>query len=246
MSNNQKVAFITGAARRIGAEIARILHEAGWNILLHYHCSEKEAYKLSQELNLKRLDSVYLIKADLSEIKKFKEIMENAIQKWGRLDALINNAAQFYKTPLGSIDEKAWNTLLDINLKGPFFLSQAAEPFLRMSYGTIVNIADFHGKTPLKNYSVYSISKAGLIMLTKSLAKEWAPIIRVNAVAPSGGILWPQEENSLTEKEKQKIIEKTALKREGSADFIAHAVLFFLQNANYITGQVLSVDGGRI
>lgn len=246
MSNNRKVVLITGAARRIGAEIARILHHAGWNVLLHYNNSEKAAQALCEELNNQYADSARIIKADLSQINAINQMLENAMQEWDRLDCLINNAAQFYKTHVGEVTETSWNKLLDTNLKAPYFLSQAAQPYLKKTQGCIVNIADIHAEKPLRDYSVYCISKAGLIMLTKTLAKEFAPDIRVNAISPAGGAIWPEGENSFTEAEKIKIIAKTALKRVGSPRFIAQAVLYFIQHADFVTGQVLSVDGGRL
>ncbi len=240
----QKVAFITGSARRIGAEIARMLHAAGMNIVLHYHNSKVEAEQLCAELNTVRINSATLIQGDLSLIAKIPNLVNEAEKAWGRLDVLVNNASQFYKTHLGNIEEKAWDDLLTSNVKAPFFLSQSAAPHLKKHQGCIVNITDIHGERPVREYPVYCISKAALIMQTKALAKEMGPDIRVNAVSP-GAVAWPEGENSLSNDLKQKIIERIALHRHGEPSDIAKAVLYFVRDGDYVTGQVLSVDGGR-
>jgi pteridine reductase len=244
MQNNQKTAFITGAARRIGAAIARILHENGMNVVLHYNQSRTEAEALCAALNKQREHSAITLQGNLTAIKNLPHLVEKAAQTWGRLDALVNNASVFYKTPLGQVTEESWDDLITSNLKAPLFLSQAAAPYLAKNEGSIVNITDIHGEHPMREYSAYCISKAGLIMLTKTLAKELGPQIRVNAVSP-GAIVWPEEGNALTDDIKNLIIERTALKREGSVDEIAKAVLFFVRDAGYVTGQILGVDGGR-
>jgi len=246
MSNHQKVALITGAARRIGAEIARILHEAGYNVLVHYRHSKKEAEALCERLNAMRPFSAKAMQFDLLDIQNLPNLVKDSFQVWGRIDVLVNNAARFYKTSLGQINEMEWQDLMTSNLAAPLFLSQAASPYLRQSQGVIINITDIHGQDALREYSVYSASKAGLIMLTKTLAKELAPAIRVNAVSPAGGVLWPENENILSHSDKEKIIQKTALKRAGSPKDIAHAVLFLVQDASYMTGQIVRVDGGRV
>jgi len=240
-----KVALVTGAARRIGAEIARTLHHAGMNIVLHYHASEEEAVTLCQQLNRKRDHSSIAVRADLQESGSEKALVQQAVEPWKRLDVLVNNASRFYRTAIGKVTEYAWNDLINSNLRAPFFLAQTAAPFLAATQGCIVNITDIHAEHPLRDYSVYCISKSGLLMMTKSLAKELGPLVRVNAVAP-GAILWPEGENILSEMEKQKIIEQTALQRPGGPQHIAKAVLFFVRDAEYITGQVLNVDGGRM
>ena len=236
-----KVALITGAAHRIGAVTARQLHAEGMNILLHYRNSRKAAEALQSELNALRADSVHLIQADLHETNKLPALVDHAIQIWGQLDVLINNASSFYATPVGAVTETQWEDLIGSNLKAPFFLSQAAAPYLQQQHGCIVNIVDIHAERPLKKFPVYSMAKAGLVMLTKSLACELGPEVRVNAVAP-GAILWPE---NLGESEKEKIISRTFLKRQGAPEDIAGAILYLIRDAGYMSGQVLTVDGGR-
>ena len=240
-----KVALITGAARRIGATIARYLHAQGMNVIIHYYQSELAAKRLQEDLNAIRSDSATILKADLNQIKALPALIGAAHNIWQRLDVLINNASRFYPTPVGSVTELQWDDLFASNLKAPFFLAQAAAPYLRQQQGCIINIADIHGERPLESYPVYSCAKAGLIMLTKALAKELGPDIRVNAVAP-GAILWPEHENELVDTKKNQILKKTALKRQGDAEDIAKAVWFFIENAGYVTGQVMAVDGGRM
>lgn len=247
MQKNQlqgKVALITGGARRIGAEIATTLHAEGMNVVLHYNISKEEALQLADKLNLVRPDSAIAVKADLLDMENGKLLVKEAGKKWQRLDVLVNNASRFYKTLMGDVTDYAWEDLMTSNLKAPFFLSQAAAPLLKQNKGVIINITDIHAERPLRDYSVYCISKSGLLMLTKALAKELGPDIRVNAVAP-GAILWPEGENTLSDREKQKIIDQTALDRAGGAADIAKAVLFFVRDADYVTGQILDVDGGR-
>ena len=245
-TSTRPVALITGAAKRIGATIARHLHQHECNIALHYRHSMQEAQQLADELNNQRPHSVITVYADLSDLQQLKTLIQQTIQSWGRLDALINNASSFFPTPLATATEAEWSDLINSNLKGPFFLTQAAAPYLKKTKGCVINITDTHGQKPLKNYSIYCIAKAGLIMLTRSLAKELGPEVRVNGVSP-GPILWPtQKENLSTEAQKQQIIEQTVLKRQGTPLDIAKAVRFLLQDANYVTGQILAVDGGRL
>lgn len=239
-----KVALITGAARRIGAEIARILHQSGINIVLHFHTSGEEAKTLCSEFNALRAHSAIALAADLFNLSEMNELVHKAAKVWGRLDILVNNASRFNKTHIGSVTEDTWDDLLNSNLKAPFFMSQAAAPHLKKNQGCIVNITDIHGETPMRDYAVYCISKAGLIMQTKALAKELSPEIRVNAVSP-GAIAWPEGENKLTNELKQKIIQRTALGRHGSPSDIAKAVLYLVRDADYVTGQIIEVDGGR-
>lgn len=239
---DKRVVFITGGAKRLGAQIVRKLHANGMNIILHFRNSTKEAQQLKQELTSKRQDSISLIQGDLLNTLELDKLVSKAAKIWGRLDVLINNASTFYPTPVGKVSLDDWDNLLGVNLKAPLFLSQAASSYLQKTQGTIINIADIHGERPLKEHTVYSIAKAGLIMLTKSLARELGPDIRVNAIAP-GAILWP--EHALTENKKQHIILDTALKRAGQPEDIANAVWYLMQNAAYTTGQVLVVDGGR-
>lgn len=240
-----KVALITGAARRIGAEISHTLHEAGMNIVLHYNASEEEAILLCEKLNQKRKKSAVAIRADLQEAESEKVLIENAASLWGRLDVLVNNASRFYRTTFGKVTEYAWEDLINSNVKAPFFMAQAAASFLAATKGVIINITDIHAERPLREYSVYCISKSALWMATKVLAKELGPDVRVNAVAP-GPILWPEGENSLLEAEKKRIIEQTILQRSGSPMDVAKAVLYFVRDAEYVTGQVIMVDGGRM
>jgi pteridine reductase len=237
-----KTALVTGGARRIGAAIVRGLHTAGANIMLHYRSSADDAVALQTELNGVRASSVAVAEADLLETAQLPVLVKAAADAFGGLDLLINNASSFYPTPVGDITGIDWDDLVGTNLKAPLFLSQAAAPLLKEASGLIVNLADIHGMKPLRRYPVYSIAKAGLIMLTRSLARELGPHVRVNAIAP-GPVLWP--EDGLDSTLQQKIIERTALKRLGSPEDVARACLFFATEAPYVTGQILAVDGGR-
>ena len=238
-----KTVLITGGAKRVGAAICRRLHGAGANLMLHYRASAGEARLLQAELNHTRPNSVSLIQADLLDLNKLPSVVEQTLQAFGRLDALVNNASTFFPTTVGEITEASWTDLIGTNLQVPLFLAQAAAPALRKAQGAIVNLSDIHAERPLKNYVVYSIAKSGLAGLTRSLARELAPDVRVNAVAP-GPILWPDDE-SFDELSRQRIISHTPLKREGTPDDIARAVHFLLADANYITGETINVDGGR-
>lgn len=237
-----KVALITGGARRVGAVACRRLHAEGMRIVLHYRSSEGEASDLRAELERVRANSIVLVQGDLLHAASLARIVGEAADAFGGLDVLVNNASSFYPTPIGTATEQHWDDLIGTNLKAPFFLAQAAAAHLRKSQGCIVNIVDIHGQRPLKNYPIYSAAKAGLIMLTKSLARELAPEVRVNAIAP-GTIIWP--ERGLDEAVKQQILERTPLKRSGDPDDIARTMLFLIRDAGYITGQVIAVDGGR-
>ncbi len=236
-----KVVLITGAARRVGAALAEFLHGHGMNIALHYRHSKREAEALAAKLNGARARSVILLQADLLYSAGLARLVREALGGWGRLDALINNASSFYPTPFGAVTGAQWDDLLGSNLKAPFFLSQAASGALAAQRGCIINIADIHGARPLKNYPVYSTAQAGLIMLTQALARELAPAVRVNAIAP-GPILWPEE---MDEEARQKIISRTLLQRAGDPLDVARAALFLIRDADYITGQTITVDGGR-
>lgn len=238
----EKVALITGGAHRIGATTARTLHAAGANIVLHYRNSAAGAEALQAELHASRADSVALVQGDLHNSAALPKLVEQAHAAWGRLDLLVNNASTFYPTPVGTVGEAEWDDLIGTNLKAPFFLAQAATPHLRMERGSIVNIVDIHAERPLKEHPVYSMAKAGLVMMTKSLACELGPEVRVNGVAP-GAILWP--ENEMDDSTKQKILERTFLKRQGNPQDIANAVLFLARDAHYTSGHILTVDGGR-
>lgn len=235
-----KTVFITGAARRVGAVIARTLHAAGANLVIHHRDSVREAAALATQLRTQRADSVALLRADLLDVQGLPGLVEQAAAAFGGLDVLINNASSFYATPLGTITPQQWTDLMGTNLMAPLFLSQAAAPHLRARRGLILNIADIHGIKPLRRFPVYSAAKAGLIMLTRSLARELGPEIRVNAIAP-GPVMWPED---LGDEAQQKIIERTILKRPGSPQDIARTALFFAAHAPYVTGQVLAVDGG--
>jgi pteridine reductase len=237
-----KTVLITGAARRVGAAISRTLHAAGANVALHYRRSVVEATALANALNDARPDSATLVQADLLDVTELHPLVESAVGSFGQLDVLVNNASSFYPTAIGEITEGDWDDLVGTNLKAPLFLSQAAAPALRLTHGLILNLADIHGLRPLRRYTTYCVAKAGLIMLTKSLARELGPYVRVNAIAP-GPVMWPEDG---TDKALQKkIIDRTLLKRSGSPEDVARAALFFCAEAPFITGQVLAVDGGR-
>lgn len=239
-----KVALVTGGARRIGAAIVRELHQQNYHVVIHYRNSEAEAYALSEMLNQQRPHSTFCIQADLCHIKNFPLMMDHIERQFSRLDVLINNASDFFPTEVGSTTEAEWNQLLDSNLKAPFFLAQAAKSLLRASQGHIINLADIHGQCPLRHYPVYSISKAGLLMLTQALAKELGPEIRVNAIAP-GLMLWPEHENELDAAARADILSRISLKCAGEPQDIAQAVTFLL-SSRYVTGHTLAVDGGRL
>lgn len=242
-----KVALVTGAARRIGAVTLRALHQAGATVIIHYRHSAGEAETLANELNALRKDSCFLQQADLLDISGFPKMIESILQKTARLDILVNNASSFYATPLGEINEEDWQNLVGSNLKAPLFLSQAASSELIKNQGCIVNMIDIYGIRPLPKHTVYSSAKAGLLMLTRSLAAELGPQVRVNGVAP-GAILWPEQADSSEEQKKAQkaLLEKTCLKRQGKPEDIAKAILFLVCDADYISGHVIPVDGGRL
>jgi pteridine reductase len=240
-----KVALITGGAKRIGAYMARFLHAKGMNVVIHYRHSSQEAHALCDELNAIRANSALALQVvNLNSHPEVLTLVNKAHAMWHRLDVLINNASSFYPTPIGQVEEDQWNDLFCSNLKAPFFISQAATLPLKQTKGCIINITDIHADRPLRNYSVYCMAKAGLVMMTKSLAKELAPDIRVNAIAP-GNILWPLNAE-LPEDLKQELTERVALKRKGEPEDIAKAAWFLIEDAGYITGQVIAVDGGRL
>jgi len=237
-----QVVLITGGARRIGAEIARTLHAAGANVFIHYRSSAAAAIALADELNKARARSAAIHAAHLLNAEAPDKLVAAALLEFGRLDILINNASSFYPTPVGTISAPQWDDLMGSNLKAPLFLSQAATPSLRAKNGLIINMVDIHALRPLKAHPVYCAAKAGLAMLTRSLARELGPEIRVNGIAP-GPVLWP--EGQMDEALKREIIDKTALKRPGAARDIARTALFLAKDAPYITGQIIAVDGGR-
>jgi len=241
-SMHGKVALVTGAARRIGAAIARRLHGAGASVLLHYRGAEQDAAALEAELNAIRPASALKVKADLLAPIAPQALLGAALERWQRLDLLVNNASAFYATPVGRIEAVHWEELIGSNLRAPLFLAQAAAPYLATAAGSIVNIADIHAERPLKGYLVYSVAKAGLAALTRSLALELAPAVRVNAVAP-GAIAWP-EDGQFEDGERRRVVATTPLGRMGSGEDIAQAVEF-LACAPFVTGHVLAVDGGR-
>ncbi len=237
-----KTVLITGAARRVGAAIARMLHGAGANLVIHYRRSGADADALAASLNAARPGSATTIQADLLDLPKLPSLVECATRTYGGLDVLVNNASTFYATKLGEITPQSWDDLVGSNLKVPTFLSQAAAPALRQSKGLILNLVDIHALRPLRNYTVYCTAKAGLHMLTRSLAKELGPEVRVNGISP-GPVLWPEKGGD--EKMRDRIIQRTILQRMGTPEDIARTALFFAASAPFITGQVLAVDGGR-
>jgi len=237
-----QVVLITGGARRVGAEVARALHAAGANIFIHYRSSAAAAIALADSLNQLRPHSAALHAAQLTAPEAPEKLVAAALLEFGRLDVLINNASSFYPTPVGKITSAQWDDLVGSNMKAPLFISQAAAPSLKAQRGLIINMVDIHAMRPLKTHPVYSAAKAGLLMLTKSLARELGPEIRVNGIAP-GPVLWP--EGDMDQAVKQEIVGKTALKRIGSPQDIARTALFLAADAPYITGQIIAVDGGR-
>jgi pteridine reductase len=239
-----KVILVTGGARRVGAATCRRLHAQGASLVVHYRSSIEEARELQAELDQIRPGSVALVQADLLDISRLPHLIDETLQRFGKLDALVNNASSFFPTPLGQVTEKMWDDLMGSNLKAPLFLSQAAALPLRKQHGCIVNIVDIHAEWPLKKYVIYNSAKGGLAALTRSLALELAPEIRVNGVSP-GPILWPEEREWADEASRQHIIDRTLLKRTGEPDDIARTVAFLISDAPYITGQIIAVDGGR-
>lgn len=237
-----RAVLVTGAARRLGAAIARGFHAAGANVAVHFHRSADDAKRLLDEFDAARPGSAVIIQGDLLDAERLPGVVADAFTAFGRLDVLVNNASTFYATPLGQITAAQWDDLAGTNLKAPLFLAQAAAPHLRRSHGLIVNMIDIHGQRALPGHAVYSTAKAGLAMLTRSLARELGPEVRVNGIAP-GPILWP--ERGIEPELKQEIIDKTLLKRSGATEDIVRTVLFFAKDAPYITGQIIAVDGGR-
>ncbi|MCK9387691.1 MAG: pteridine reductase [Sulfuritalea sp.] len=238
------VVLVTGAAHRVGAEIARGLHAAGACVAIHYRSSATAANDLAAALNAERSESAAAFAADLLDIAALPKLVEAVVVRFGRLDVLVNNASSFFATKVGAVDTAAWDDLIGTNLKAPLFLAQAAAPHLERSGGCIVNITDIHAERPLKGYPLYCAAKAGLLGLTRALALELGPRVRVNAVAP-GAIEWPQSQSDFSPAERAAIIDHTLLKRVGSPTDIARAVKFLVFDAPYVTGQVINVDGGR-
>ncbi len=239
-----KVVLITGGAKRVGACISRELHAHGANLMIHYNTSNKEAKALQAELNLKRKDSVSIIQGDLLNMSVVSSLPAETVKRFGQLDILINNASTYEPTEIGNINEDNWQDLIGSNLKAPVFLCQSAAKELKKNKGCIINITDMHIESPKKGYVVYSVAKAGLVTLTKSLATELSPHVRVNAVAP-GPVLWPENNPQFDEVYRKRVISQTLLKRIGDPSDIANAVKFLAADAPFITGHVLAVDGGR-
>lgn len=235
-------ALITGSSRRIGAVIVKNLHASGVDVGIHYNSSITEATSLCAELNELRPNSASIFSGDITVVNEAENLVKNFINWSGGIDLLVNNASSFYPTPIGEITENDWNDLIGTNLKGPLFITQAARDALKKAHGSVINLIDVHTRSPLKNHPTYSSAKAGLKMLTRSLAKDLAPEIRVNGISP-GAILWP--EDGMSEEAKKSILEQIPLNRPGSPQDIADCVLFLLYQANYITGQIIAVDGGR-
>ena len=241
---HEKSVLVTAGARRVGAAIVRRLHAAGARVMVHYWRSGAEARALVAALNAQRAGSAAQVKANLLQSSAPALLVNKTLQAFGRLDALVNNASSFYATPLNQINEAAWLDLIGTNLKAPLFLAQAAAAELKKRRGSIVNIVDIHADFPLKDYALYSVAKGGLAALTRTLAHELAPAVRVNGVSP-GPILWPDSAVWKNPKTRRAITDRTLLKRTGEPDDIARAVEFLLVSAPYITGQIIAVDGGR-
>ncbi len=244
MSSTTPAVLITGSARRIGAHLAEALHAQGYNLIIHYSTSKQEALALSEKLNSIRSNSSSAITADLNDMEEVAQLASQALSAFGRLDVLINNASSFYPTPIGTGSPDDWDTLFGSNAKAPFFLSQALAPALKEARGSIINIADIHADKPLKNHTIYCMAKAANVMLTKSMAKELAPEVRVNGIAP-GAILWPEQDAELSPDQQTAILDRIPLAHTGKPEHIAATVQFLIQTGNYMTGQILAVDGGR-
>lgn len=242
MADSRPVVMVTGAARRVGAVIARTLHASGFDLVLHHRRSLQDAAAVQAELEQIRPGSTLVVQADLAQFDRIPELVAQAIGRFGRLDALVNNASAFYPTPIGTTTPAMWDDLFAANARAPFFLSQAAAPHLRQRQGAIVNLVDIYAERPLVHHTLYSMAKAALAMMTLSLARELAPDIRVNGVAP-GAVLWPEQGKG--EAEKQALLESTPLQRSGAPEDVAEAVRWLLMDARYTTGQVIRVDGGR-
>lgn len=240
--SRQPVVLVTGAARRIGAAIARTLHAAGYDLALHYRHSRAEVDALAGDLESARADSVEVLQAELADSTSLPALVEATLARFGRLDALVNNASTFHPTPLGTITAAQCDALFAANARAPLLLAQAAAPHLKAARGSIVNITDIYAERPLPEHAAYSMSKAALRMATLALARELAPSVRVNAVAP-GAILWPEGEAGA---DRAQVLARIPLARTGSPEELAGAVLWLIRDATYVTGQILSVDGGRL
>ncbi|SNB53854.1 pteridine reductase [Marinobacter sp. es.042] len=244
MPSTTPVALITGAAHRLGAQTARTLHERGWNLVIHYRSREEQANSLIAQMNRQRPDSACALQADLNQLAGVDRLASDAVAQWGRLDALVNNASVFYPTPTSEATEDDWNTILNTNLRAPFFLLQGCLAELRRNRGSVVNLIDIYSERPIDDHPLYCATKAGLAALTRSWAKDLAPDVRVNGVSP-GAILWPEGEAEMDQSAQQAILQKTPLARTGNLDDISETVAFLICDAPFITGQIVSVDGGR-
>ena len=244
MPSTPPVALVTGAAHRLGAQTARTLHERGWNLVIHYRSREEQANLLTEQMNRQRPDSACALQADLSRTAGSDQLASDAIEHWGRLDALVNNASVFYPTPTDDTTEDDWDTILNTNLRAPFFLLQACLNELRRNRGSVVNLIDIYSERPIDDHPLYCASKAGLAALTRSWAKDLAPEVRVNGVSP-GAILWPEGDTEMDQSAQQAILDKTPMARTGNPDDIAETIAFLICDAPFITGQIIAVDGGR-
>jgi pteridine reductase len=240
----QPAVLVTGGARRVGAAIARAAHAAGASVVVHCHRSRDEAEGLQAELEAARPGSAAIVQADLLDLAGLPGLVAEAAARFGRLDGLVNNASSFHATPLAELGTGAWEDLVGTNLRAPLFLAKAAAPHLRSSRGAIVNIVDIHAERPLAGFLAYSVAKSGLAGLTRALALELAPEVRVNGVSP-GAILWPEDGEAFPPGERERITLQTPLRRTGTPEDIAGAVKYLLFDAPFVTGQVLAVDGGR-
>ncbi|HTA65654.1 MAG TPA: pteridine reductase [Xanthomonadaceae bacterium] len=242
MPSERPVALITGASRRIGAAIARRLHEAGYDLALHHRRDDDRMDALVAELETGRPGSTLELRAELADMDDLPLLIGDVIMRFERIDVLVNNASAFFPTTIGETTPQQWDTIFAANARAPFFLSQAAAPHLRATGGSIINLVDIYAERPLKDYTLYCMAKAALVMLTMSLAKELGPEVRVNGIAP-GAVLWP--EAGIDSERQQKLIAKTALKRAGDPQDVAEAALYLIRDARYTTGEILRVDGGR-
>lgn len=244
MSERTPVALVTGSAHRLGAQTVRTLHNRGWNLVIHYRSREQQARSLADDLNRQRPDSACALQADLTNDAELDRLATNAVAQWGGLDALVNNASVFFPTPTGEATPGDWNTVINANLRAPFFLLQACLPALRQRRGTVVNMIDIYSERPIADHPLYCASKAGLAAMTRSWARDLAPEIRVNGVSP-GAILWPEGEAEMDKSAQQAILDKTPLSRTGNPEDIAGTIAFLVCDAPFITGQIIAVDGGR-
>ena len=240
--HERPVALITGAGKRVGAVIARTLHAAGYDLALHYRSSAADAELLAASLERQRSKSTCIVQAELADLDALPGVVQRALDRFGRLDALVNNASAFYPTPVGTATQAQWNELFASNAQAPFFLAQAATPALRAARGAIVNLVDIYAERPLANHPIYCMAKAALEAMTRSLALDLGPDVRVNGVAP-GAVMWPSDGKSYDDQ--QAMLARTPLQRAGSPDDVAGAVLWLLRDSPFVTGQIIRVDGGR-